>query len=144
MGHLSGSKDLGSVVGNGTSGGAQQLSIDSQGLEGHLGVSGALIDANVNPRFSGQNFATAMGRPSGGPATATAASGTPGSIVIPGGMQTIEPNAAISASGSTHSASTTPSHRRSASGRGSAAVNRAEELNTSIRREQAAVETAAR
>ena len=149
MGHLSGSKDLGSVVGNGPSASAQQLSIDSQGLGGHLGISGALIDANVNanvnPRSSGQNFATAIDRPSGAPATAaTAASGTPGSIVIPEGMQTIEPNAAALAARPTRPASTTPSNRRDASGRGMAAVNRAEALNASIRRDQAAAETAAR
>jgi|GEM_PF-3324513 len=154
MGYLSGPKDLGPVVGRGPSGGALQSPIDWQGLEGRLGVSGALIDADVNSQSSGQDFTSTMGRPSGGPATAGtagtaahaahAASGTPGSIVIPEGMQTIEPNAVTSASGSTRPAPTTPSNRRSASGQGSAAVNRAEELNTSIRRDQAAVETAAR
>ena len=64
--------------------------------------------------------------------------------MIPEGMQTIEPNAVTLAARPTRPASTTPSNRRAASGRGMAAVNRAEALNTSIRRDQAASETAAR
>jgi flagellar hook-length control protein FliK len=125
----------------------RQSSFDARGFGGDVDASGAATDH----QSSGNGAAATMSQPAGTTAVAGTSSlatpgngsSAPGGIAIPQGMQSVESNAATVVSNSIRPSSSS-SDSRAASGHGSAAVTRAEELNASIRNERSAAETGVR
>ena len=125
--------------------GTQSASLGSPTFERAGDASGVLSEA----AFSGNRVSPAANiaapSTSGTSASPTPAAlpSAPGGVVVPEGMQAVAPAAATMVSASARSASSA-TDRRSTAGRGPAAVNRAEEINASIRNDRAVAEAGSR